>query len=102
MMQCCAVLCCAGYAISASLLEGVLSDGKGPLVSYPSSLFVVSPVRLQAAAELQASPLPAGLVKLTKMIQQCGIKGIVKHGPVSFRPACTHAHSALLNLQPCW
>ena len=58
------MLCCAGYAISASLLEGVLSDGKGPLVSYPSSLFVVSSVSRQAAAELRHGLLSAILVKL--------------------------------------
>lgn len=97
---CDALLCSAGYAISASLLEGVLSDGNGPLVSYPSTLFAarVSP---HAAAELQNYILFWKLVKLTKMNQYCRWED-VKHALVSFRPMCADAYRTPVILQTCW
>ncbi|KAK9833700.1 hypothetical protein WJX74_003155 [Apatococcus lobatus] len=48
-----AILDSGGYVISASLLEGVLSDSNGPLVSYPSNLFAAT-----AGTAQQATPSP--------------------------------------------
>ena len=78
----------AGYAISASLLEGVLSDANGPLVSYPSNLFEASFVDCQSVCHT-ASPclLCTRIAVLAKKLSTCG--------PWHSSMYCLFAHSSL-------